>query len=53
MQLYLEMLLKASAGPLTDKQKDMLQEIKNSQEKMLTILNDFKAKYDDARTAQQ
>jgi signal transduction histidine kinase len=45
MQLYLEMLLRGTAGPLTDKQKDMVQELMASQQKMNQIIEEFRAKY--------
>jgi signal transduction histidine kinase len=46
-QLYLEMLQKGVAGNLTEKQKEMIQELVNSNEKMLTILRDFKDMFAD------
>jgi signal transduction histidine kinase len=41
-KLYLEMLLMGVAGPLSDKQKEMLEEMTISNEKMEALLNSFK-----------
>lgn len=47
-QLYLEMLLKGIAGPLTDKQKDMLEELLQSNNKMIQILEEAKNRFNNS-----
>jgi len=41
-KLYLEMLLIGVAGPLTDKQKEMMEEMTLSNDKMTALLDTFK-----------
>jgi signal transduction histidine kinase len=41
-KLYLEMLLMGVAGPLTDKQREMMEEMTRSNEKMEQLVNRFK-----------
>jgi signal transduction histidine kinase len=46
-KLYGEMLLKGVGGELTTKQKDMVQEMILSTDKMIELLNDFKVRFAD------
>jgi two-component system sensor histidine kinase GlrK len=45
MKLFLEMLLKEIGGPLTPQQKEMLEEITRSNEKMTELIDGFKQQY--------
>jgi signal transduction histidine kinase len=44
-KLYLEMLLMGVAGPITDKQREVLLELTHSNDKMTVLLDSFKKEF--------
>ena len=42
MQLYLELLLQGAGGAVSDKQKDMLHEIEQSNQKLIKLIDEFR-----------